>query len=91
MSVDFNNHLECAFEELMEKIAEAHELVCKIWDEDPCRAHVENRNELQALLNQAALAIEILNSYDFRYDRFERLCYSWHPGRYCGTVQIMRG
>jgi hypothetical protein len=82
MSIDFNNYLEAAFHNLKETIAEAHKLVCKIWEEDPCRAHEENRNELEVLLNRAAFAIELMNSYDFMHDRFERLCYGWHPGRY---------
>jgi hypothetical protein len=82
MSIDFNNSLESAFYNLKNTIAEAYELVSKIWDEDPCRAHVENRNQLEALLREACLRIEILNSYNFTYDRFERHCYGYHPGRY---------
>ncbi|MGO9122876.1 MAG: hypothetical protein ACLQPD_35305 [Desulfomonilaceae bacterium] len=82
MSVDFNNSLESAFEMLMNQIAEAYELVRKIWFGDPCRAHEENRNKLEATLRDAYLAIEILNSYDWKYDRFQQHCYGYHPGRY---------
>jgi hypothetical protein len=82
MSVDFNNSQETAFYLLKNKIAEANELICKIWDEDPCRAHVDERNKLEAVLRVAYLSIEILNSYDFTYDRFTQHCHGYHPGTY---------
>ncbi len=82
MSVDFNNSLESAFYNLKHTIGEAYELVSQIWAQDPCRAHVEKRNKLEAVLRDAYLSMEVLNSYDFKYDRFERHCYGYHPGRY---------
>jgi hypothetical protein len=94
MSVDFNMYVEVAFKGLKEKIGEANDVVRQIWKGDPCRAHTDARNRLEELLRDACLRIEILNSYDFDYDRIKRHCYGWHPARYqvqcklCGVERL---
>lgn len=93
MSVDFNLIIETGYKDLMEQIEDLHDFIRKIWKNDPCKASGEDVRKLEEMLRGACDTLEIINSYDFTYDRLRRHCYGWHPGRYqveCRLCDVQR-
>jgi hypothetical protein len=91
MSIDINNYIEAALEDMKDEMENANRVMRKIW-ESPWSNEIDGDLEkLEELLRSACDSVEIFNNYNGYYDRVNRMC--WGPGCYevqCRLCEVQR-